>query len=137
LACFVDTSCWFAAANSNDQFHKQATAILQSQSALLTTDYIILETWRLLQIKIDWQTAEFFWKTMRQGVAIVEQVTPVDLERAWIIGTEFSDQEFSLTDRTSFAVMMRFNISRVATFDSDFAIFRFGKKMTEAFAIVR
>jgi uncharacterized protein len=91
----------------------------------------------LLQIKIGWQTAEFFWKSIRQGIAAVEHVTPVDLERAWTIGTQFPDQEFSLTDRTSFAIMMRNSVVKVATFDSDFAIFRFGNKMKDAFEIVR
>jgi uncharacterized protein len=137
LACYVDTSCWFAAVNENDQFHKEATKILKQQTSLLTSDYVVLETWRLLQLKTGWQTAEFFWKSIRQGIASVEQVTPVDLERAWTIGSQFQDQEFSLTDRTSFAVMVRNGLNQVATFDADFAIFRFGNRLNEAFEIVR
>jgi predicted nucleic acid-binding protein len=57
---------------------------------------------------------------------MLEQVLPSDLEMAWLIGERFEDQEFSPTDRTSFALMERLRIQTVASFDNDFAIYRFG-----------
>jgi len=67
----------------------------------------------------------------------VEQVTVSDLEAAWAIGEAFSDQNFSIVDRTSFAVMERLGISRVASFDDDFAIYRHGRNRDRAFEVSR
>ena len=83
------------------------------------------------------QAAERFWKGMRNGVASVEPVGGADLEAAWQIGLAFSDQDFSIVDRTSFAVMRRLGIERAASLDDDFAIFRFGPNRRRAFTIVR
>jgi predicted nucleic acid-binding protein len=56
---------------------------------------------------------------------------------AFRIGEEFPDQDFSIVDRTSFAVMQRLGLRRVATLDEHFAIFRFGRNRSHAFEIVR
>jgi predicted nucleic acid-binding protein len=40
-------------------------------------------------------------------------------------------------DRTSFAVMVRTGIERVASFDPDFAAFRYGPRRGRAFEVVR
>jgi predicted nucleic acid-binding protein len=52
------------------------------------------------------------------------------------IGSDFDDQDFSIVDRTSFAVMQRLGVLRVASFDSDFAVFRFGPGRRHAFEIL-
>jgi len=48
----------------------------------------------------------------------------------------FPDQGFALVDRTSFAVMERLGVSRVATFDHHFAVYRFGPGRRHAFAVI-
>ena len=58
------------------------------------------------------------------------------MEDAWAIGQRYPDQDFSLTDRTSFALMERLQIHDVASFDTDFAVYRFGGNKTGAFRIV-
>jgi predicted nucleic acid-binding protein len=60
-----------------------------------------------------------------------------DLEEAWQIGYAFPNQDFSLVDRTSFAVMRRMGIERAASFDSHFAAFRYGLRQQRAFEIIR
>jgi predicted nucleic acid-binding protein len=96
-----------------------------------------VETWTLLRWRLHRNAAESFWRGLRSGVAWVEVVGEADLEAAWAIGRSFPDQDFSLVDRTSFAVMARLGLARAATFDDDFAVYRYGSRRTEAFEIVR
>ena len=81
--------------------------------------------------------AEGFWEKLRGGVATIETVLPGDLDAAWRIGEVFPDQDFSVVDRTSFAVMERLGITRVATFDDHFAIYRYGPRRERAFEVLR
>lgn len=98
---------------------------------------MLVETWLLVRHRLHRAAAERFWEGLRGGVAVVHPVTAVDLEQAWGIGEAFPDQDFSIVDRTSFAVMQRLGVHRVAAFDDDFAVFRFGPGKRRAFEMVR
>jgi predicted nucleic acid-binding protein len=137
MSLFVDTSAWYAAVDSSDASNARAKTILAGGEPLVTTDHVLVETWTLLRYRIRRQVAERFWEGLRRGVAVVEPVTAADLEAAWQIGVSFRDQDFSIVDRTSFAVMRRLGIDRAASFDDDFAIFRFGPNRRHAFTILR
>jgi uncharacterized protein len=136
MSVFVDTSVWYAAADTSDVDHLRAVAILQSGEPMVTSDHVLAETWILLRIRISRAAAERFWDGLRSGVAALEPVGFADLESAWQIGQSFRDQDFSFVDRTSFAVMRRLGIERAASFDAHFAIFRFGPNRRRAFTIV-
>lgn len=137
MSLFIDSSIWYAAADRGDRSHGRAREILLDDDYLFTTDHILVETWLLLRHRLHRQAAEAFWKGLRSGVAAVEPVCMADLATAWAVGEEFPDQDFSIVDRTSFAVMQRLGIHRVATFDDDFAVYRFGSGRREAFSLVR
>ncbi len=81
--------------------------------------------------------AEIFWDRVRQGAARVEKATDADMQAAWAIGERFADQTFSIVDRTSFAVMERLGLTRAASFDRDFALYRYGRDRNRAFEILR
>lgn len=98
---------------------------------------MLVESWRLIHHFLSAHAAEAFWEGLRSGVATIEQTTSADLEAAWAIGQRFSDQDFSLVDRTSFALMERLGITRVISFDNDFAIFRYGRDRNRAFELLR
>jgi uncharacterized protein len=137
LSTFVDTSVWFAAINANDARNEEAKGILSSLSEPLLTDHVLIETWRLVNSKVHRQAADRFWSGIRDGVARLEKVTNADLEAAWSMGIAFSDQRFSIVDRTSVAVMERLQITQAASFDHHFSIYRYGRAREKAFAIVR
>jgi predicted nucleic acid-binding protein len=107
LSLFVDTSIWFAAVDCDDPCNSRAMAILESGEPLVTTDHILVETWWLINRRIRRDVAEKFWEELRHGAVAVETVGPADLETAWQIGLDWRDQDFSIVDRTSFAVMRR------------------------------
>jgi len=111
--------------------------ILKSTEPLVTSDHILVETWTLLHRKLGRSVAERFWEGLRSGSVAIETVGPADLEAAWDIGISWRDQDFSIVDRTSFTVMRRLGIERVASLDEDFAIFRFGPKRRQSFSVVR
>jgi predicted nucleic acid-binding protein len=137
VSAFVDSSIWFAAGNMRERRNERAKQILADTSDLHITDHVLVETWLLLNSRIHRNAAEQFWRGIRGGAATIEKVTAADLEAAWAIGEAFPDQDFSLVDRTSFAVMERLGITRVASFDDDFAIYRFGRNRDRAFELIR
>jgi predicted nucleic acid-binding protein len=137
LTTFVDTSVWFAAGNLRDSDHDRAKVVLRGVSGPVLTDHVLVETWRLLRIRVDKHAADEFWLGVRRGGAALEFVTAADLETAWVIGEAFSDQGFSIVDRTSFAVMERLGITRAASFDDHFAVYRYGRRRDRAFEVLR
>ena len=137
MSLFVDTSAWYAAADRSDVSHERAKAVLEIDDTLVTTDHVLVETWVLLRHRLSRTAAERFWGGLRAGAAEVETVTPVDMAVAWAVGESFPDQDFSIVDRTSFAVMQRLGLRRVAAFDDDFSVFRFGRARRQAFEVLR
>ncbi|UCH24968.1 MAG: PIN domain-containing protein [Trueperaceae bacterium] len=137
MSLFVDSSVWYAAADRGDRSHDRAKSILSKGERLVTSDHVLIETWLLLRHRIHQRAAERFWAGLRAGVARIETVSSADLEVAFALGETFSDQDFSIVDRTCFALMQRLGIYRVASFDNDFGIFRFGRDLRRAFDVVR
>jgi len=137
VTLFVDTSMFYAAVDSGDIDHDRAKRTLSDAADdLLTSDHVLFESWRLLRKRLGRPVAERFFETIRSGLAELTFIEPRDIELAWAIGLGYPDQDFSIVDRTSFAVMERLGVGRVATFDSDFAIYRFGPRRNRAFEIV-
>jgi predicted nucleic acid-binding protein len=137
VSLFVDTSAWYAAADRSDNSHARAKGVLAAGENLVTTDHVLIETWLLLRHRLSRTAAERFWDGLRSGVAEVEPVTLADLAVAWTVGEAFPDQDFSIVDRTSFAAMQRLGLRRVASYDDDFAVYRFGRGKRQAFEVIR
>ena len=137
MSAFVDTSVWYAATDTADARHQRVREILEAGEPLITSDHVLVETWLLINARRHHSGADDFWKEIRAGAARVESTTPSDMEVAWQIGERFPDQGFSLVDRTSFATMMRLGITRVASFDSHCAVFRYGPRDSLAFEVLR
>jgi uncharacterized protein len=128
---------WFASVVARDRHNSRAKSILKDSSDHITTDHVMVETWLLLNSRYHHQAGERFWDGIRSGGVTIAPVTAADLETAWAIGEAFPDQTFSIVDRTSFVVMERLGITRVASFDDDFAIYRYGRNRDRAFEVLR
>lgn len=139
MKIFVDTSAFYALADEDDQYHHQAKAFYNSivaKDQLVTTDYILVECWFLIGSRLGRRAAIEFWDGLRSGIAEVLKVEPQDLEKAYQVIQRYSDQDFSLVDATSFAVMEREKIEKAFAFDPDFQIYRFGERNERYFRVV-
>lgn len=136
MSVFIDTSVWFASIVERDRHNDRAKAILAEIPMPVTSDHVIVETWQLLANRHRRDAAERFWRAIRGGIASLILITEADLDAAWAIGRAFPDQDFSIVDRTSFAVMQRLEITRAASFDAHFAIYRYGRERELAFEVL-
>lgn len=138
MSVFVDTSILVALAVPQDRGHDRARAMVAAFGAedAFTTDHTVVETWHLIRNRSGRFPAMRFWFGLRDSPVFVECTTRVDLERAEAIARAWPDQDFDLVDCTSFAVMERVGCKRVASFDRDFAVYRYGVDRTRAFEIL-
>lgn len=122
---FVDTSFFKAFIDMKDDFHSQAVQILKklqsANSLLITTNYILDETFTLIRSRCGLEAVQDFKKILEEfevGLKII-RVLATDEKNAWkYFLKDWSDLSF--TDCVSFATMVRLGITQVATFDKDF-----------------
>lgn len=137
MTLFVDSSAWYAAVDRGDRDHGNAVEILGKRERLVTSDHVVVESWTLMRVRLGRSVADTFWRRVREGITEVEIASAEDLDMAWSIRQGFPDQDFSVVDLTSFAVMQRLKLNRVASFDEHFSIFRYGKNRRNAFDVIR
>src|SRR5262249_50542931 len=130
-------SAWFAAVNRRDRHHLRATELLTSHAPLVTSDFVIVETWLLTNSRIDFVTAELFFRGVSNGSCDIVRINEEDWRQSLVIGSRFPDQRFSIVDRTSFAVMERLGITQAVSFDDDFVIYRYGQDRLRAREVLR
>lgn len=136
MSVFVDTSAWYALIDRSDKSHERIAARLPEVGPLVTTDHVLVETHRLASHRLGNTVADTFWRQLADGAAQTEIVGLADLEQALAIRSEWTDQDFSLVDCTSFATMRRLRITDAVALDADFAVYRYGNRRQHAFRIL-
>ncbi len=132
----MDTSAWVSVADRAEASHERVAAELRACRSRLVTGYHVLhETWTVMRYRHSWREAERLVTDIRNGTARIEVSRVADLEVATMIGTVFSDQDFSLSDRTSWAIMERMGIHNAISLDRDFRIYRFGLDRRRFFTV--
>ena len=133
---FVDTSIWYAAADDGDASNETARGLLTEHAgSLVTSDLVLAELWNFVNARIGHRIANRVVAAVVGGIARVECTTGADLEAAEAVAAAFDDQSFSLTDRTSWALMERLAIMEALALDADFRIYRYGPQRRQAFAV--
>ena len=133
---YVDTSAWVSLADSAESSHERVAAALRDRRGrLVTSDHVLHETWTVMRYRHGFEPAERLVDGIRSGIARIEVSGLADLEVASAIGAAFGDQRFSLSDRTSWAVMERLGIHDAVTLDNDFRVYRFGPDRRRAFTV--
>jgi predicted nucleic acid-binding protein len=128
-AIFVDTGAFYAVADSGDRNHRGACSVFEARGMageLVTSDYVFVESWCLIRARLGRAAAVQYWDAMQSGVVRTYGVTTKDLANARSIASAWSDQDFSLVDCTSFALMERHRFDEALAFDNHFRIYRYG-----------
>jgi hypothetical protein len=119
---FVDTSAWFAYANRKDRDHASVSAAVTGfDGRLVTSNFVFDETLSLCLYRLGHAAAE------RVGAVLLDpdsvdliRITPEDEQMAWTLFRNRSDQRYSFTDCSSFALMRRLGIDAALALDEDF-----------------
>ena len=124
---FVDTSAWYPLVVSKHPDHARLGArlrtLIREHHRLVTTNLVVAETHALLLRRVGRPTALTFVRTVHESPNVVVHSTrEIELaaERSWL--ARFTDQDFSLTDAVSFAVMTERGIREALTLDVHFAV---------------
>ena len=122
---FVDTSFFKTLVDPKDDFHGDALKVINSlqneKVALVTSNYILDESFTLIKIRCGRELVNQFRKDLAESSLVLKliRVTVKDEAKAWEwFLLDWSDLSF--TDCVSFALMKRLDITRVAAFDQDF-----------------
>ena len=123
---FVDASAWIALADKDDNHHKAAAevypAILKKYRRLVTTNLVVAETHAALRGDLGYQVAMTFLEGVRTSPRIERVVSTQVLEQeAEQILRSYDDQDFSIADAVSFALMKARGIKDAFAFDKHFA----------------
>jgi predicted nucleic acid-binding protein len=122
----VDTGAWVALADQDDQYHARAAAaypsLLRDHRRLVTTNLVVAETYIILRLALGHAPAMAFLGNLKASARIERVYATPDLEaEAEAILNRYRDQDFSLTDAVSFALMRRRDLATAFAFDRHFA----------------
>lgn len=139
MSILIDTGAFYALADEDDAFHEAAKAYYEAnlgQQDFVTTDHILVETWHLINGRLGRREAMRFWAGIRQAIVTLLAVQPHHPDAAWAIAQQYRDQDFSLVDCTTFAIMEDLGIQTAFAFDAHFRIYRYGPRKRSFFQVV-
>jgi predicted nucleic acid-binding protein len=116
------TSAWFALVNRSDADHAIARETLESsRGRLVTSNFVFDEVVTLCLYRLGHPTAVRVGTTLADPAVVdLLRTTPEDERAAWKLFSARADKRYSFTDCTSFVMMKRLGLRRVAAFDDDF-----------------
>jgi len=129
LKVFLDTGAFLALADEDDRYHTAAkstyTELLQSKAQLLTSNFVLSETYTLIRSRVSHQAAVEFMKGFdRTGIKVLRVSEAIE-QTAKAIFTRYDDKDFSFVDCTSFALIDHHRLDHAFAFDSHFRQYRF------------
>lgn len=123
MRLFIDTSAFFALLDHDDAQHPAAKKVwenlLQEGNTLLTSNYVLVECFALMQNRLGLKAVRDF----QENILPLIEVEYVDLEmhRAGVSALlAASRRNLSLVDCVSFEVMRTLGVKAVFTFDTHF-----------------
>ncbi len=126
MKIFVDTGAWLALHDKNDQFHNRAieaiSRIQKEKIELITSDFIFDESLTFIRYRASHDAAVLFGSSLLQSSIVTLVSVDRDLlHLAFELFRKYKDQDFSLTDCTSFVLMKRLKLTTCFGFDAHFS----------------
>ena len=121
---FIDTAAFLAVLNANDRFHPSASQIwkeiLSTDSALFSSNYVILETTALLQHRFGIEAVRMFESDILPIIEIVWVDEAIHMQgmSALLVANR---RNLSLVDCTSFEIMRHIGLDITFSFDPHFS----------------
>ena len=138
---FVDTGALFALMVRDDANHPDAVRaeaeVRNRGEQVCTIDPVLTELWLLLRREIGVIRSDVLVAGVLDRGVRREALEDQDFTRAWQLGRQWADQNFSLTDRQAFGVLERTRRQRAWSYDNDFAVIRLGPGRDRALDLVR
>jgi predicted nucleic acid-binding protein len=122
---FVDAGAWIALSDRGDQYHPAAVAayrrLLSDGWGLVTSNLVVAEAQIAIRRAVGHQSAMRFLQALRQSSRLTRVYSTPSLEEAAeSILARYEDQDFSLADAVSFALMQQRQIAEAFAFDRHF-----------------
>jgi uncharacterized protein len=129
MSVFIDTSGLLAVLDADDFAHPRAKAawlkLLSSDTPLITSNYVIIETFALLQNRLGMEAVRLFREDIVPVIDIkwVDEVVHHAATSALLAA---SRRKLSLVDCVSFEIMRRYGSKTALTLDAHFREQGFG-----------
>ena len=125
----MNTWAWYALADTRDPDHEAAQQanerLIDQGHTFVTTNFVLAETITLIRYHLHHTAAVRFWHALHElisaGLVELVRVSETRERAAWEIFERYTDQTFSYTDCTSFAVMDDLELTCAFTADRHFA----------------
>jgi hypothetical protein len=123
---FVDAAAWVAIVDRGATHHQAAVAchqrLMNERRTFVTTNLVVAEAHALILRYGGYRIAMSFLASVRPALRMVKVFADEALDAdAELILARYADQDFSLADAVSFAVMHQRGIEEAFTFDSHFS----------------
>lgn len=123
MGTFIDTSAFYALLDRNDAFHPTAKEtwhlLLEQGEPLLTSNYILLESFALIQNRLGMRAVKVFHEDILPVLHLEWIDSAVHLHAVSSLLTA-DRRNLSLVDCTSFEVIRRLRVQNVFAFDAHF-----------------
>lgn len=121
----ADTGLLYALFDGDDKHHARAADVVRGRRfAFLTSLAVVTETMHMLK-RCPVPTRIEFLRWIRGGGAQVIDLVLEDFDRIGEVIEKYADLPADFADATLVAIAERLQISSVATFDSDFEVYRY------------
>jgi predicted nucleic acid-binding protein len=125
----IDSGPLIALFDSNDKYHKQVLAFMQSfQGELITTWAVVTEVSHMLDFNLNVQIDFLRWIELG-GISIYD-LNKKDLTEIIKMMSKYTNVPMDLADSSLMLVAQNHNIKNIISIDSDFDIYRMLKKQS-------